>query len=119
MSIKRQIKYKYQGFKFSLLSMRLPSWTTSRAVRAGLISIVFIFGGAYIFNISRTATTGYQLTVLNNKTEQLQAEVQKLEVEIAENSSIQSIAARVAKLNMVESSGAKHLSIKSNEVAKR
>ena len=119
MSIKRQIKYKYQNIKFSLLSMSLPSWLTSRAMRIGLLSIIFIFGGAYIFSISGSATAGYELTLLNNRTESLKAEVQRLEVEIADNSSIHSIATRVGKLHMVASAGVKHLSLKNNEVAKR
>ena len=105
---------------FSLQTISLPQWLTSRAVRVGLFSIIFIFGGAYIFNISASATSGYQMKVLNDKTESLAAEVQKLQVQIADNSSINSIATRVAKLNMVESVGvAKQLSFNNNEVAKR
>ncbi len=120
MSIKRQIKNKYQNFKFSLQTISLPGWLNSRAVRVGLFSIIFIFGAAYIFNISASATSGYQIKVLEQKTDSLQDEIQKLEVQIADNSSINSIATRVEKLNMVESVGvAKQLSFNNNEVAKR
>jgi hypothetical protein len=120
MSIKRQIRNKYQNFKFSIQTISLPAWLTSPAVRIGLFAVIFIFGGAYIFNISGSAMSGYQIKVLNDKTESLQAEVQKLEVQIADNSSINSIATRVAKLNMVESVGvAKQLALKNNEVAKK
>lgn len=118
MSFKRQLKYKYQNIKFSLFSLRLPNWLISRTVQVGLFLLILIFGGAYIFNISHAATTGYQLKVLTDKNESLQAEVQKLQVEIADNSSINSIATRVTKLNMVESSGVKHVAIKNSSMAK-
>ena len=118
MSLKRQLKYKYQNLKFSLQTITLPAWLTAPAVRLGLFVFIFIFSAAYIVNITSSATSGYQMHELEKKTLALEMEVKKLEVEIADNSSMSSIASRVAKLNMVEATGLTYLASKDSSVAK-
>jgi hypothetical protein len=48
----------------------------------------------------------------------LETEVRKLQVEIADNSSMSSISSRLVKLNMTEVSSVKYLTIKNTPVAK-
>lgn len=96
----------------------MPAWLTSKTARLGLVSIIFIFSIAYIINTAASATTGYQLHELEKQTARLETEVQKLQVEIADNSSINSISSRLVKLNMVEMSNVKYLTTKNTVVAK-
>ena len=118
MSIKRQIQFKYRNLLHSLQTIALPGWVTSRTARFGLVAIIFIFSAAYIFNTTASATSGYQMHELEKQTQTLETEVQKLQVEIADNSSMNSIQSRITKLNMVEASNIKYFSIKSATVAK-
>jgi hypothetical protein len=118
MSLKRQLKYKYQNFQFSVRTMALPAWLTSPLVRLGLLFLILFFGLAYILNITSSANSGYQVRELEKNTQGLQMQVAKLEVEIAENSSINNIASRLGNLNMVAASGMKHLTVKNSAVAK-
>ena len=118
MSLKRQIQHKYQNFKFSIRTIAVPAWVTSRAMRVGLFFTIFLFGTAYILNITASATSGYQVRELEKNTQSLEMEVRKLEVEIADNSSITSIASRLEKLNMTEATSVKHVAMKSSIVAK-
>lgn len=118
MSIKRQIQFKYQNLVHSLRTMRLPEWVDSKGLRVGLLAIIFLFSAAYIINTTSSATSGYQMRELEKKTEALENEVQKLQVEIADNSSMNSIQSRLAKLNMVDASGVKYLTVKNTAVAK-
>ena len=118
MSFKRQIKYQYQNFKFSLQTISLPGWLTSPYLRLSLFAFIFLFSAAYIVNITSSATSGYQMHELEKKTLALEMEVRKLEVEIADNSSMSSIASRLVKLNMVEASGMMFLADKNSSVAK-
>ncbi len=118
MSFKRQIKHKYQNFKFSLQTISLPAWLTSPYLRLALFSFIFLFSAGYIVNMTSSATSGYQMHELEKQTLSLEMEVKKLEVEIADNSSMASIASRLVKLNMVETPSIVYLADKNNAVAK-
>lgn len=118
MSLKRQLKYKYQNLKLSLRTIALPAWLTTPAVRLVLFAFIFIFSAAYIVNMTSSATSGYQMHELEKKTMALEMEVKKLEVEIADNSSMTSIASRVGKIDMVEAPAMTYLAAKTNPVAK-
>ena len=118
MSIKRQVRYKYKDFKTSVQTIALPDWCMSPLFRLSMFAIIGFFGIAYILNMTSAATTGYEMQNLQTKADTLETDVQKLQVEIAENSSIISIAKRVENLHMAESANIKHFTLKSNTVAK-
>lgn len=118
MSIKRQIQFKYQNFVHSMRTISMPGWINSKAIRFGLVAIVFLFGTAYIVKTASSATSGYQMHELEKKTALLQTEVQKLQVEIANQSSMASISSRLVKLNMVEADKIKYFTLKNTAVAK-
>ncbi len=118
MSLKRQIQFKYKSLVRSLQTISLPEWLTSRTARVALVSIIFLFSIAYIINTTSSATTGYQMNELEKQTQALQTDVQKLQVEIADNSSMNNIQSRLAKLNMTEAVGIKYLTGKNTVVAK-
>lgn len=118
MSIKRQIQSKYQNLAHSLQSISVPVWLTSKTARLGLFSIIFLFGIAYIINTAASATGGYRMHELEKQTAALETEVQKLQVEIADNSSMTSISSRLVKLNMTDVSNVKYFTIKNTAVAK-
>ena len=102
----------------SLQTIRIPQWLTSKTARLGLVSIILLFSFAYIINTTSSATSGYQMHELEKKTSSLETEVQKLQVEIADNSSMSSISSRLVKLNMTEANSIKYLTIKNTAVAK-
>ncbi len=119
MSLKRQIQFRYQGMVRSLQTINVPRWLTSKTARLGLFSIIFIFSFAYIIKTTSSATSGYQMNELEKQTLVLEIEVQKLEVEIADNSSMNNIQSRLVKLNMIEAVGIKYFTVKNTEVAKK
>ena len=119
MSIKRQIQSKYRSLAHSLQTIKMPSWLTSKTTRLALFSIIFLFSIAYIVNTTSSATSGYQMRELEKQTAALEIEVQKLQVEIADNSSMNNIQSRLAKLNMIEAKNIKYFTVKNTEVAKK
>lgn len=119
MSIKRQIQFKYRNLVHALETITVPSWITSRTTRVGLLAVILLFGIAYIVNTTSSATSGYQMHELEKKMSALETEVQKLQVEIADNSSMSSISSRLVKLNMTEVSNVKYLTVKNSPVAKK
>lgn len=118
MSIKRQIQIRYEGFLRSLRAISLPRWLGGRTARLILFGAVLFFSAAYIMKIMSSATGGYQMHELEKQNQALETEVQKLLVEIADNSSMNSINSRISGLNMVEASGIKYLAAKNTSVAK-
>ncbi|MEK7131204.1 MAG: hypothetical protein AAB797_00520 [Patescibacteria group bacterium] len=118
MSIKRQIQFKYQNMARSLRTISLPHWLSSKTARLGLFAIIFLFSTAYIIKTTASATSGYQMHELEKQTLSLETEVQKLQVEIADNSSMNNIQSRLVKLNMIEVTGIKYFTFKSTAVAK-
>lgn len=118
MSIKRQIQSKYRNLVHALETISVPQWLTSRTTRVSLLAVIFLFSIAYIVNTTSSATSGYQMHELEKKMSLLEVEVQKLQVEIADNSSMSSISSRLVKLNMAEVGSVKYLTIKNTPVAK-
>ncbi len=96
-----------------------PLHSGGKTTRLALFSIIFLFSFAYIIKTTASATSGYQMHELEKQTSALETEVQKLQVEIADNSSMNNIQSRLAKLNMIEASGIKYFTVKNTEVAKK
>ncbi len=118
MSLKRQIQFKYKNFITSLRAISLPKWVTSKSTRVILSLTIISFGIAYVLNTTSSATSGYEMNKLEKQVEALEIEVQKLQVEVASNSSIGNIQTRLTKLNMVEATGIKYFTLKNTAVAK-
>ena len=101
MSIKRQFQYQYKNFRDAVYSLELPTWVNCRAVRASLIIITLFFGSAYVIKTASSASSGYEIHRLENKTQVLQQEISKLEVDLADQSSLITINKRLKEANMI------------------
>lgn len=95
MSIKRRLQSQYHNLLNSVCTWQLPVWLTCKTTRIILLSAIIIFGSAYIIKTAATAASGYQIYDLENKTQALEAEIKKLEIQIADYSSISSIQSRL------------------------
>lgn len=118
MSLKRQLQFKYKNAVAFLRSLRLPAWIASKTMRVLLSGLIVVFGVAYVLNTSSSATSGFEMHKLEKQVEALEIEVQKLQVEVANHSSITNIQSRLAGLNMVEAGEIKYLTAKNTAVAK-
>lgn len=119
MSIKRQISHKLRTVAVAFQSDLLPAWIFSPVMRLGLCAIIVSFGAAYVVNITASATSGYQMRLLEKQASALELDVRKLEVEIADNTSMSSIASRVQKTQMTEVADVKFLAGTNGAVAKK
>ncbi len=101
MSLKRKLQYQYKYLLQSAYSWSLPSWLTCRFTRIALI-LVFVFCGAgYILKTAATASTGYQINELEKNVSTLKHDIKKIEVDIAEHSSLSSVQNRLKGMRMV------------------
>lgn len=119
MSLKRRIQSQYRDLLHSIYSLRLPVWLTCKTTRIILLSAIIIFGSAYIIKTAATAASGYQIYDLENKTQALEAEIKKLEIEIADYSSMSSIQRRLPGDGLVVVGQWQYYSPEDKAVAKR
>jgi len=117
MSLKRRVQYQYQNFAYALRTITLPTWATGTRARLTLMLVGAIFTTGYIFKISSTAISGYDLNTLENKTAVLQDDIRKLETQVAGFQSLQSIQSRAQATNMVAVEKINFLTISGDSVA--
>tara|TARA_Y100000031_G_C8130637_1_gene342724 strand:- start:273 stop:548 length:276 start_codon:yes stop_codon:yes gene_type:complete len=66
-----------------------------------ILALVLLIGFAYIVQVNRSTTKGYQIRDLETRIEQLGIENQRLEIEVAGNRSVAAVDERVKMLGMV------------------
>ncbi len=101
MSLKRRLENQCQQFAFAIKSIDLPVWFNHSLVKAGLLSVTILFGVLYLLQTSTTATGGYEIRNLENKTDALSDEIQRVEIAVAEEGSMPNIQKRLSSVNMV------------------
>jgi len=114
MSLKRRFKAQLNEFSNSLDNLRLPTYLSGKAARIVLSLVVVFCGVGYIFQVSSTAVSGYEINSLQNQSDDLKKEIQKLQVEIADYSSLNSVQVRAKNLGMVAVGDIKYKTIESN-----
>lgn len=101
MSIKRQISYQYNNLIQAFLSLEVPAWVNSSAIKIALI-IIFIFSGSgYIIKTVSSASGGYKIHSLETQVQVLENDIAKLRVEVAENSSLVAINIRLEGMRLI------------------
>jgi len=119
MSLKRKINYQLNILRNSLYSWSLPSWMTGSGAKL-FVSILFVVcTTGYVFQISSTSTTGYKIHELEGQVTQLKREIQKLELDKADNGTMSSIQQRIDKTEMVAVSKIQYYSRSETVVAKK
>lgn len=98
------------------------------AIRAILVSTSFrvvlgfcmiLFGFMYIWQTNTVSTKGYTLTDLEKRINTLETETRRLDVEIAQHTSIGNLQERLTSTNLVAATEIKYLTLSGNTVAKR
>jgi hypothetical protein len=119
MNIKRQFQYQYKNFVDALYSLELPAWVNSRAIRASLLIVTLFFGSAYVIKTASSASSGYEIHRLESKVQTLQQEIDKLEVDLADNSSLITINKKLKETNMASISSLSFYQNNGQAVARR
>jgi len=100
--LKRKISYKLSEIKAFFLSFRMPKWFDYKIFKIGIIMVLVLLIGGYVMKTSSTAVSGYEIHDLEEQVSGLEKEISKLEIELADYSSLQNIEARLASTDMVE-----------------
>jgi cell division protein FtsL len=84
-----------------------------------LVFVVSFVGILYVMQTSNLSAKGYELSDLNKQINTLEQENQRLDYEIANQQSMQSLEERVKKLNLVTMGNIEYATLLGNEVAVR
>ena len=101
MPLKRQIQTQYKYFLQYIYAWKIPAWLNCRLVRVGLVIIILFCSTGYVIKTASSASTGYQINALEKNLNTLQEEIRKIEVTIAEESSMTSVHERLEGMGMV------------------
>ncbi len=119
MSIKRQIQYQFKNLLQAFTSWRLPAWVNGWAIKVFLIAIILFFGSSYILKIASGASSSYEIHKLENQAQNLEEDLNKLKVAVAEYSSLSSINSRLKETGMVPVGSLTFYDTEEQKVAKR
>lgn len=75
-----------------------------------LLAMLALFGVLYLFQVSSLSTRGYEMRKLEKQAQELEAHMKQLQLEAAEQKSIQNIEAGVRTLNMIPSGRVEYVS---------
>lgn len=91
----------------------------STSFRIFLLALIAIVGMLYVLQTTRVSTKGYAISDLEKKLTHLEHETKKLDVQIAEQQSMQNIQERLKQANMVPASEIVFIKTGADAVAKR
>lgn len=91
----------------------------SASFRFCLVMFIVVFGFLYIWQTNAVSTKGYEISDLEQKIKELEQENRKLDVHIAEYSSMQSIQTRLASAHLVPAENVEYITLVGTEVAQR
>lgn len=80
---------------------RKSNAVNSARARWGLLAFVIVLGVLFFMKTNSAATLGYHVKELDDRTRALQKESQKLDLEVAELSSMKAVALRLQTLGYV------------------
>lgn len=112
-----QYKIEKQTMRQKRLAVR--QMFLSRSFRVCLVALIAVFGVMNLVQITKMSTKGYQINELENNIQSLNHEVEKLNVQIAQHRSMNSIQDRLANLNMVAAENIEYISLPGSSVARR
>lgn len=101
MPLRRRLRFSVYLFTEAISSFALPSWVTGAGVRVALMLVIAIIGVSYVAKTNTSAKTGFEMRALEDQVSDLQNEVQKMNVAIAEASALRTVQNRVKNLDMV------------------
>ncbi len=97
----------------------LQKLIVSSSFRVGLIVMMILFGVLYVFQTNSVSTKGFEISDLERQIVELERENRKINVEIAEYRSMESIQNRITELNLVTVDSPEYLTPVGTAVALR
>ena len=101
MSLKRRLENQYHNFSSALHTVSLPDWVYKISTKIGLGVFLVVFGVLYLLQTSATAAGSYEIHNLEKQVDVMSADIQKVEIAIAEESAMPNLEKRLTALNLV------------------
>jgi hypothetical protein len=123
MTLRRKIRYQTDYYKRVMISIArgfiVPEWFSTLAPRVICIVVLVVFSLAYIWQVTSAAGSGYEMRDLQTKVENLRADIQKLDVNLASNNALTNLRKRVQMIQMAPIANIIYIESGATVVAKR
>lgn len=119
MSFKRKIQYQFRHFMQAIFSLSLPYWLVSKTTRVILVAVVVFGGLGHIIQTTSTSSSGYRISELETEIIVLEDEISRIQIDIANDSSLTTIEQRLKELDLVEVKKISYYEEEKQIVAKR
>ena len=123
MTLRRKIRYQTDYYKRVIQSVArgfvVPEWFSTLAPRVICIIVLVVFSFAYIWQVTSAAGSGYEMRDLQTKVENLRADIQKLDVDLASNNALTNLQKRVQTIRMTPVFSISYIESGAAVVAKR
>lgn len=123
MTLRRKIRYRTDYYKRVILSITrgfiVPVWFSTLAPRVICIVALLTFSFAYIWQVTSAAGSGYEMRDLQTKVENLRADIQKLDVDMASNNALTNLRKRVQMIRMTPVVNIAYIESSATVVAKK
>jgi len=100
-------------------NLAVQHWYFSTTCRIMLLAVLGFFGVLYVTQLSTASTSGYVMKDLNKQIQALQQDNQKLEFEIASQSSMQNLQERLKSTDLVMAGNVQYALLTGSAVAMR
>lgn len=91
----------------------------STSFRVGVCSLMVLFGFLYVWQTNTISTKGYVMSDLEKKIQELERETKKLQVDIAQQTSIETLQNRLSGSGLVAVNDVQYMNVLGSAVAKR
>jgi len=98
---------------------QLLKFMVSATFRMGLMAFIVIFGVLYIWQTNVVSTKGYEISDLEAQIKKLEQENRRLEVHVAEHTSMQRLEERIAQTDLVQADSIQYITAVGTAVAQR
>lgn len=98
---------------------RIHKVIVSNSFRVVLLVFMVTFGFLYVWQTNTVSTKGYIISDLETDVRALENETQRLEVDIAKHTSMQSIQERLSQTDLVAFTDVDYVTVMGSAVAKR
>ncbi len=117
MSYKRQFQAHYHNFINALRTITVPEWVDGKTMRASLLLMVIIMSVAYMIRVNSAATRGYEAHALEKQISEMNADLQSMQIKIADAGSMSNIEKRLQGMNLAIVEDVQHYNIAGGVVA--
>lgn len=109
--------YCYQQKTIREQKLAVKRWFLGASCRVLICGLMIIFGFLFVWKTSSVSTKGYEMNEFEKQSQTLEQENERLELAVAETSSLKNIEEKIAQLGLVSADQVEYAALPGTAVA--